>query len=56
MPFQSKAQMRGAFGGYLGAEMKRKAKQWTEETPSIKKLPERKGVMSAIARRLKRKR
>lgn len=42
MPFQSKAQMRAAFAGYLGEEMKDKAKQWAAETPSIKKLPERK--------------
>lgn len=42
MPFESKAQMRGAFGGYLGPEMKRKAKQWAKETPDAKKLPEHK--------------
>jgi hypothetical protein len=42
MPFKSKKQMRAAFGGYLGPEMKRKAKQWAEETPNIKSLPMRK--------------
>lgn len=35
--------MRGAFGGYLGPEMKKKAKQWADETPNIKKLPEKVG-------------
>lgn len=42
MPFKSKAQMRAAFGGYLGAEMKSKAKQWADETPNPKGLPEHK--------------
>ncbi len=40
MPFKSKAQMKAAFGGYLGKEMKSKAKTWADETPNIKKLPE----------------
>ncbi len=40
MPFKSKAQMRAAFGGYLGAEMKEKAQQWADETPNKKELPE----------------
>ncbi len=31
--------MKAAFGGYLGPEMKRKAKQWAKETPNIKSLP-----------------
>jgi hypothetical protein len=44
MPFKSKAQMKAAFGGYLGPEMKKKAKQWADETPNIKKLPEHKGI------------
>ena len=44
MPFQSKSQMRAAFGGYLGKEMQGKAKQWADETPNIKKLPEHKAV------------
>lgn len=42
MPFESKAQMRAAFGGYLGGEMKKKAEQWAHETPNIKSLPEHK--------------
>jgi len=41
MPFRSKAQMRAAFAGYLGREMKAKARQWAKETPNIKALPER---------------
>lgn len=41
MPFKSKKQMRAAFGGYLGPEMKAKAKQWADETPNIKNLPVR---------------
>ena len=40
MPFKSLAQERAAFGGYLGAEMKSKAKQWAAETPNQKSLPE----------------
>ena len=36
MPFKSKAQMKAAFGGYLGSEMKDKAKTWAHETPNIK--------------------
>jgi len=39
MPFRSKSQLRAAFGGFLGAEMKAKAKQWADETPNIKELP-----------------
>ena len=31
--------MRAAFGGYLGPEMKAKAKSWAEETPDLKHLP-----------------
>lgn len=46
MPFQSKKQMRAAFGGYLGSEMKKKAKTWADETPNIGKLPERKSKPS----------
>ena len=41
MPFKSRKQMKAAFGGYLGKEMKSKAKQWANETPEIKKLPEK---------------
>lgn len=40
MPFKSKAQMRAAFGGYLGEEMKSKAEEWAHETPNRKSLPE----------------
>lgn len=42
MPFQSKSQERAAFGGFLGSEMKSKAKQWAAETPDQKSLPEHK--------------
>ena len=42
MPFQSKSQMRAAFSGALGAEMKAKASQWAHETPNPKSLPEHK--------------
>jgi len=42
MPFQSQAQMRAAFGGHLGPEMKAKAKSWAEETPDPKHLPRHK--------------
>lgn len=42
MPFQSKSQMKAAFGGYLGAAMKSKAREWAHETPNIKHLPEHK--------------
>lgn len=38
MPFKSSAQMRAAFGGYLGPEMKSKAATWAKETPNIEKL------------------
>lgn len=31
--------MKAAFGGYLGKEMKSKAKTWAKETPNIKSLP-----------------
>lgn len=40
MPFESKAQQRAAFGGYLGKEMKDKATTWAHETPNLKTLPE----------------
>ncbi len=39
MPFKSSSQLRAAFGGYLGKEMKSKAPQWAKETPNISKLP-----------------
>ena len=41
MPFKSQAQMRAAFGGYLGPDMKKKAKGWASETPNIKSLPKK---------------
>ena len=41
MPFQSKAQARAAFGGYLGPEMQQKADEFAHATPGgIKSLPE----------------
>ena len=43
MPFQSKVQARAAFGGYLGSEMKAKAAEWAQKTPSMKALPTRVG-------------
>jgi hypothetical protein len=47
MPFTSKAQARAAFSGALGPEMKGKAKQWADETPDMKALPEHvKGMMA----------
>lgn len=49
MPFQSKSQMRAAFGGELGPEMKAKADEWAHETPDIKKLPNHKGDKSKSA-------
>ena len=54
MPFKSMAQMRGAFGGYLGPEMKAKAKQWADETPDIKGLPYHKKVMSVRLANMKK--
>lgn len=48
MPFQSKAQMRAAFGGYLGPEMKGKAKEWADETPNPSKLPAHKKKKSKV--------
>lgn len=43
MPFHSKAQMRAAFSGALGEEMKKKAPGWAKETTDLHKLPERSG-------------
>ena len=40
MPFKSKKQQAAAFGGYLGPEMKAKAKEWASKTNEAK-LPER---------------
>lgn len=39
MPFKSSAQMKAAFAGGLGKDMKDKAKQWAAETPDIVNLP-----------------
>jgi hypothetical protein len=39
VPFKSRSQMKAAFSGALGPEMKQKAKQWADETPNIKHLP-----------------
>ncbi len=54
MPFQSKAQMRGAFAGALGPEMKAKADQWAHETPNLKSLPDRVGKKPSALASLKR--
>ena len=43
MPFKSKSQMRAAFCGYLGKEMKDKAAGWAKETPNPKSLPAKLG-------------
>jgi hypothetical protein len=41
MPFDSQAQARAAFGGYLGPEMKSKADEFAHATPGgIKSLPQ----------------
>jgi len=40
MPFRSLAQMRGAFSGKLGPEMKAHAKEWMDATKNAKDLPE----------------
>lgn len=40
MPFKSASQMRAAFSGALGQEMKGKAHEWAHETPNLKKLPD----------------
>ena len=48
MPFQSKSQMKAAFGGFLGKEMKSKATGWAAETPNIGKLPEHKKTGKSV--------
>jgi len=57
MPFQSKAQARAAFGGYLGPEMRDKADEFAKATPGgIKRLPthvKRTKVREAVMRKLK---
>ncbi len=56
----SKAQMRAAYGGYLGAEMKQKAAEFSHATPNIAALPEhvknkkRKGPAVPDTRKIKR--
>lgn len=45
--------MRAAFGGYLGKEMKKKARHWAEETPNIKNLP-RKKAMEEVKKAVKK--
>lgn len=55
MPFRSKAQARAAFGGYLGPEMKAKARTWAHETPNMKGLPEHKGVKKMYGKRKKKR-
>ena len=40
MPFRSLAQMRGAFSGKLGPEMKAHSKEWLAATKNAKDLPE----------------
>jgi hypothetical protein len=55
MPFKSRAQERAAFGGYLGAEMKAKAQQWADETPSQKALPDHVAKKKSVKLRVKKK-
>jgi hypothetical protein len=50
MPFTSKAQARAAFGGYLGAEMKKRAPEFAKATPSMSALPERVGKKKRMGR------
>ncbi len=51
MSFVSRSQEKAAFGGYLGAKMKRAAPQRTSLTP--KKLPEH-AIKAGIQRAIKR--
>ena len=53
MPFKSKAQMKAAFGGYLGKDMKSKADTWAHETPNIKSLPEHKSALKGLKKAAK---
>lgn len=55
MPFKSKAQMRGAFSGALGPEMKKKAPQWAAETPNPKGLPNKVKAKPPATSKKKRK-
>lgn len=50
MPFQSKAQMRAAFGGYLGPEMKSKADEFAHATPDLSALPQHVGATRDAAK------
>ena len=52
MPFSNKAQMKAAFGGYLGEEMKHKAKEWAHETPNMESLPEHVKKVSETAKKI----
>ena len=59
MPWKSKAQMRAAYGGHLGPEMKKKAAEYSRATPDISALPEHakkrnKGPAVPDLRRLRR--
>lgn len=58
MAFKSKAQMKAAFGGYLGKEMKAKAREFARATPDISALPEhakkRKGPVIPDVRKIKK--
>lgn len=40
MPWASMAQMKAAYGGYLGRKMKEKAHEFSMATPNISALPE----------------
>ena len=53
MPFKSQAQMRAAFGGYLGPAMQAKAKRWADETPNVKKLPKHVSHRDALVKKLR---
>lgn len=58
MPFVSRAQQRAAFGGYLGAEMKKKAPEWAHKTKNIKDLPyhvkKKKALKKVIKKHIKK--
>lgn len=41
MPFKSQSQMRGAFSGAFGPQMKARAPMWASETQNPKALPDR---------------
>lgn len=53
MPFRSQAQMRAAFGGYLGPAMQAKAKTWAAETPDVKRLPGHVSRKAALVKKLR---